>query len=89
MRHVYRFVIKHSYERAMEGEDRGGARRSGADGGGGGGGDREREREDRVVGSSLSIRLAHVTVAAVHVRSDATRRDATRRDANFLFFVPR
>lgn len=47
MRHVYRFVIKHSYERAVEGADRGGARRGGADDvGDGGGGGRESEREN-------------------------------------------
>ena len=30
-----------------------------------------------MVGSSPFVRLAHVIVAAVHVRSDATRRDAS------------
>lgn len=73
MRHVYRFVIKHSYERAMEGWNRGGAVRTDV------GDERESEREDRMVGSSLFVRLAHVIVAAVHVCSDATRRDASRR----------
>lgn len=91
MRHVYRFVIKHSYEPmegAMEGEDRGGARRGDADDVDGG--RRESEREDprggviavHPVGTRHRRRRPRSFGCAT--RCYATLRDATRRVATLI-----
>lgn len=73
MRHVYRFVIKHSYERAMEGEDRGGADNVG--------GGCESER-DPSRGGVIAVRPVGTRHRRRRPRSfgcDAARRDASRR----------
>jgi len=81
MRHVYRFVIKHSYERAMEGWNRGGVRRSGTDRCR----RRVRERKRGSYGGVIAVRPVGTRHRCRRPRSfgcDAMRCDATRRVAS-------